>query len=93
MSETNNVENSVPQSNIDFTQVFSSEAFDAIRDTVVAFLKSQNNARNASLDFQNKNVYLRATKDRTGADDIQIHIVYGEKPESEIPMDEDDDEE
>lgn len=71
---------------VDFTQVFSDEAINAIKGTVLAFLKQQGNAQNASLEYPDKTVYLHAHKG-----DIEIHIVDGDRPAPEFP--EEDDEE
>lgn len=71
---------------INFAEVFSSEAFDAIKGTVLAFLKLQGGASHASLEFPDKTVYLHAHKD-----DVEIHIVTGDRPAPDFP--EEDDEE
>lgn len=73
---------------IDFSEAFSSEAFTAIKDIVLKFLKMQGNAQNASLEFPDKTVYLHAHKD-----DVEIHIVSGDRPAPDLPEDEDDEDE
>lgn len=70
---------------IDFSEVLSSEAFDAIKGTVTAFLQMQG-TKNASLEYKDKTVYLHADKDS-----VQIHITSGEKAAPDLPgIDEDE---
>ena len=74
-------------SGINFAEAFSDEAFTAIKNVVLEFLKRQGNASNASLEFPDKTVYLHAH-----LDDVEIHIVSGERPRPELPEDEEDEE-
>jgi len=72
---------------VNFAEAFSDEAFTAIRDIVLKFLKSQGGAQNANLEFPDKTVYLHAHKD-----DVEIHIVTGDRPVPELPVEDDEDE-
>lgn len=66
-----------------FTEVFTSESFDAIKGTVRDFLKLQHSS-NATLEFPDKTVYLHQHK---GA--VVIHIIEGDRSEApELPPDE-----
>lgn len=69
---------------INFAEAFSNETFEGLKNVVTAFLK-QKGSSNATLEYPNKNVYLHAHKD-----DVEIHIVSGDKPEPNLPDDEEE---
>lgn len=73
---------------INFAEAFSDEAFTAIKNVVLEFLKRQGNTSNASLEFPDKTVYLHAHQD-----DVEIHIVSGDRPKPDLPDEEDEDDE
>lgn len=71
------------EKDINFSEAFSDETFEGLKNVVLAFLKKMGSS-NATLEYPNKNVYFHAHKD-----DVEIHIVTGEKEAPNLP-DEDD---
>lgn len=72
-----------------FEEVFSDEAFEVLKQTVLDFLKLNNNAQNASLELKDKTVYLHQHKG-----DVEIHIIDSKgRDVPDLPRDEDEDEE
>lgn len=70
---------------INFAEVFSNETFEGLKNAVIAYLKKMGGMSNASLEYEDKHVYLHAHKDA-----VEIHIVSGNMSEKPLLPEEDD---